>query len=57
MNPKIGGGWHGRVKKIYLSAAVFEEVDAEARRLERSRAWIIREAWKIARRTMLSGGA
>jgi len=52
-------GWGRREKKpdkndprkqyLYLDATVQAEVVAEARRIDRSRSWVIQRAWKIAR--------
>lgn len=38
-----------RKQCLYLEVGVADEVDAEAKRLDRSRSWIMQRAWKIAR--------
>ena len=38
-----GGGW-----MFSLESQVIQEITAEARRLERTKSWVMRRAWKMA---------
>ena len=36
-------------QSVYLSAPILREIRAEAKRLDRSIAWVVKHAWKISR--------
>ena len=38
-----------RKKSIYLPDELADELEAEARRLDRSESWLIQQAWRFAR--------
>lgn len=38
-----------RKMSVYLPEAIRAEVDAEAKRLDRSFSWILQKAWKVGR--------
>lgn len=37
---------------IYLPSEVLEEIDAEAKRLDRTRSWMLKQAWKLSKQKM-----
>lgn len=39
---------------VSLSGDVLREIEAEARRQQRSRSWIVQQAWRIARERIRS---
>ncbi len=36
-------------QSLYLPEEMLKEIDEEAKRLERSRSWVVTRAWKLAR--------
>lgn len=44
MNPRGGGA----KQSVYLSPEVLEEIEQEARRLDRSLSWLVQSAWRLA---------
>lgn len=43
-----------RKQSLYFPEDMLEEIQSEARRLDRSLSWIIQQAWRIARKDVLS---
>ena len=39
----------GQKKSLYLKTPIVDEIESEARRLDRSESWLINKAWEIAR--------
>lgn len=45
-------GWMSQ--SVYFPEEMRAEIEAEAARLEQSTAWIVRQAWKIARKQVMA---
>ncbi|MGO9832990.1 MAG: TIGR04563 family protein [Polyangiaceae bacterium] len=45
-----GNRSHGKTKQsLYFPEEMLDEIAVEARRLDRSRSWVLQRAWKTAR--------
>ena len=39
----------GRKQSLYFPDGVLEEIEGQARRLQRTVSWVVRKAWELAR--------